>query len=60
MAEERILVIDDESLVRPTLQQNFQKEGGEVLTAATGEEALHKVGYEKPDVVLLDVPLPGG
>ena len=43
MAEERILVVDDEYLIRWTLQQNLQKEGYEVLIAETGEEALEKV-----------------
>ena len=43
MAEERILVVDDEYLIRWTLQQNLTKEGYEVLLAETGEEALEKV-----------------
>jgi two-component system, NtrC family, response regulator AtoC len=59
MAEERILVVDDEYLIRWTLQQNLQKEGYEVLIAETGEEALVKVEQETPDLVLLDIKLPG-
>jgi two-component system response regulator AtoC len=59
MAEERILVVDDEYLIRWTLQQNLQKEGYEVLIAETGEEALKKVQQETPDLVLLDIKLPG-
>jgi two-component system response regulator AtoC len=59
MAEERILVVDDEYLIRWTLQQNLQKEGYEVLIAETGEEALEKVERETPDLVLLDIKLPG-
>lgn len=59
MAEERILVVDDEYLIRWTLQQNLQKEGYEVLIAETGEEALEKVELEKPDLALLDIKLPG-
>ena len=59
MAEERILVVDDEYLIRWTLQQNLQKEGYEVLIAETGEEALSKAEQETPDLVLLDVKLPG-
>ena len=59
MAEGRILVVDDEYLIRWTLQQNLQKEGYEVLIAETGEEALVKVEQETPDLVLLDIKLPG-
>jgi two-component system, NtrC family, response regulator AtoC len=59
MAEERILVVDDEYLIRWTLQQNLQKSGFEVLSAETGEEAIEKAGQETPDLVLLDINLPG-
>jgi two-component system response regulator AtoC len=59
MAEGRILVVDDEYLIRWTLQQNLHKEGYEVLIAETGEEALKKVEQETPDLVLLDIKLPG-
>jgi two-component system response regulator AtoC len=59
MAEERILVVDDEYLIRWTLQQNLTKAGYEVLIAETGEEALEKVEGEAPDLVLLDIKLPG-
>ena len=59
MAEERILVVDDEYLIRWTLHQSLMKEGYEVLLAETGEEALDKVKEEAPDLVLLDVKLPG-
>ena len=59
MTEPRILVVDDEYLIRWTLQQNLEKEGYEVLLAETGEEALDKVKEEAPDLVLLDIKLPG-
>ena len=59
MSEARILVVDDEYLIRWTLQQNLEKEGYEVLLAETGEEALEKVKEEAPDLALLDIKLPG-
>ena len=59
MAEARILVVDDEYLIRWTLQQNLEKEGYEVFLAETGEEGLDKVKEEAPDIVLLDIKLPG-
>jgi two-component system response regulator AtoC len=59
MSQVRILAVDDEYLIRWTLQQNLEKEGYEVLLAETGEEALEKVKDEAPDLVLLDIKLPG-
>jgi DNA-binding NtrC family response regulator len=59
MAEERVLVVDDEYLIRLTLRQNLAKEGFEVLLAETGEEALEKVEGDAPDLLLLDIKLPG-
>jgi DNA-binding NtrC family response regulator len=52
-------VVDDEYLIRWTLQQNLEKEGYEVILAETGEEALEKVKEEAPDLALLDIKLPG-
>ncbi len=59
MSEARILVVDDEYLIRWTLQKNLDKEGYEVILAETGEEALEKVKEEAPDLALLDIKLPG-
>jgi two-component system response regulator AtoC len=59
MAEARILIVDDEYLIRWTLQQNLEKDGYEVLSAERGEEALQKVREEAPDLVLLDIKMPG-
>jgi DNA-binding NtrC family response regulator len=54
----RILAVDDEYLIRWTLQQNLEKEGFEVLLAESGEEALDKVENEAPDLLLLDIKMP--
>ena len=43
MAKERILVVDDEYLIRWSLQQDLAKEGFEVIVAESGEEALRLV-----------------
>ena len=59
MPEARILVVDDEYLIRWTLQKNLEKEGYEVILAETGEEALEKVREEAPDLALVDIKLPG-
>jgi len=59
MAKERILVVDDEYLIRWSLQQELAKEGYEVAAAEDGESALRTVRESPPDLVLLDIQLPG-
>jgi two-component system, NtrC family, response regulator AtoC len=55
----KLLVVDDEHLIRWSLEQNLKKQGYEVVTAASGEDALRLVREEQPDLVLLDIQLPG-
>lgn len=59
MASERILVVDDEELVRWTLNQTLTDEGYKVDLAETGELALEKFHKKKFDLVILDIKLPG-
>jgi two-component system, NtrC family, response regulator AtoC len=59
VAKHKILVIDDEHLIRWSLEQSLRKQGNEVQTAASGEEGLRMVREDSPDLVLLDVQLPG-
>ena len=59
MAKERILVVDDEYLIRWSLQQELAKDGYEVTTAEDGESALRLVREAPPDLALLDIQLPG-
>ncbi|MFP3868121.1 MAG: sigma-54-dependent transcriptional regulator [Desulfobacteraceae bacterium] len=54
-----ILVVDDEPNILSTVSGILQDEGFEVLTALEGEAALHLVAEESPDLVLLDIALPG-
>jgi two-component system, NtrC family, response regulator AtoC len=56
---QKILVVDDEQLIRWSLEQNLKKQGYEVFTAGSGEEALRLVREESPELVLLDIQLPG-
>ena len=55
----KLLVVDDEHLIRWSLEQNLKKQGYEVVTAGSGEDALRLVREEQPDLVLLDIQLPG-
>ena len=59
MRKIKILVVDDEHLIRWSLEQNLKKQGYDVLTAGSGEDALRLVREDPPDLVLLDIQLPG-
>ena len=54
-----ILVVEDDERIRTAVQLALQKEGWEVLDAATGEEALQIFQSEKCDILLIDIMLPG-
>jgi two-component system KDP operon response regulator KdpE len=54
-----VLVVDDEPQIRRALSLNLGARGYEVFEAATGEAALQRVASEHPDLVLLDLGLPG-
>ena len=55
----RILVVDDTPANIKLLRDLLASKGYEVSTAVDGEEALAKVAAEKPDLVLMDIQLPG-
>jgi two-component system KDP operon response regulator KdpE len=55
----RVLVVDDEPQIRRALATNLRARGYEVDLAATGEEALQLAAEHHPDVVVLDLGLPG-
>ena len=59
MRQQKILVVDDEHLIRWSLEQNLKKQGYEVVTAASGEDALKLLKDDVPDLMLLDIQLPG-
>jgi two-component system, OmpR family, KDP operon response regulator KdpE len=55
----RVLVVDDEPQIRRALGTNLKARGYDVDLAASGEEALRLVAERHPDVVILDIGLPG-
>ncbi len=59
MPKTRILVIDDEIAIRESLKMTLEYEGYEFVGAATGQEGLALAERESPDLVLLDVKMPG-
>ncbi len=56
---EKILVVDDEEHIIELVELYLGKEGYSVLSASEGAEALEKFGVEKPDLLVLDIMLPG-
>lgn len=59
MSGARVLVVDDEPAIRRTLQANLSARGYDVTAVATGEEALRQAAARQPDLVILDLMLPG-
>lgn len=55
----KILIVEDEETIRKLERINLEMEGYEVVEAASGEEGLEVAKRENPDIVLLDVMLPG-
>jgi len=54
-----ILVVDDEPDIRESVKMILQMNGYRVLTAVDGDDALAKAQEEKPDLILLDIMMPG-
>jgi DNA-binding NtrC family response regulator len=59
MSKPKVLIIDDEKLVRWSLQQKLAREGYEVESCPTGEEGLNLLREDGYELVLLDLRLPG-
>lgn len=54
-----VLVVDDEKDILQLIRYNLEREGFRVETASDGNEALRKTNEVKPDLILLDIMLPG-
>ncbi|MCO5990080.1 response regulator [Actinoallomurus spadix] len=54
----RVLVVDDDEVIRQLIAVNLQLEGFEVLTAVDGQDCLDRVRDIAPDVITLDVMMP--
>jgi len=55
----RILVVDDDPVIVRLLEVNFRLDGFDVVTAVRGEDALALAQETTPDIILLDVMMPG-
>jgi DNA-binding response OmpR family regulator len=56
---QKVVVIEDEPDIQEVIEYNLTREGFRVLTASTGDEGVRRVVKEAPDLVLLDLLLPG-
>ena len=57
--KKKILVVDDEEDIRTTVKLILEKNGYEVFTAVDGNDCLKKISKERPDLMLLDIMMPG-
>ena len=57
--KKRVLIVDDEPDIVDLVQKILEKNGCVMCSASNGDEALEKVESEKPDLILLDVIMPG-
>jgi two-component system, OmpR family, alkaline phosphatase synthesis response regulator PhoP len=59
MAKEHLIVVEDEEDIQELLKYNLTREGYQVSAFASGEECLHLARSNPPDLILLDLMLPG-
>lgn len=59
MSPSKILIVEDETDIRKLLHYNLTQEHYRVLEAGDGEQALHVIHKERPDLLILDILLPG-
>ena len=59
MAIKKILIVDDSATDRQFLIETLGKQGYQCITAASGDEGIAKSKSEKPDLVLMDIIMPG-
>ena len=59
MDERRILVVDDEQKIRSLVASYLRSDGFEVVEATDGKEAVEAVSMRKPDLVVMDIRMPG-
>lgn len=55
----KILLVDDEEGIQMLYREELEEDGYEVISAFTGEEGLKKFKEESPDLVILDIQMPG-
>jgi DNA-binding response OmpR family regulator len=59
LAGEKIMIVDDEAVVHELLTHYLEREGFRVFSVYSGSHVLEKTAFHKPDLILLDILLPG-
>lgn len=59
MAGKKILIVDDSATERYFFMETLSKQGYECITAQNGDEAIQKSKSEQPDLILMDIVMPG-
>ena len=59
MTSAKVLIVDDEPQIRRVLRTTLSSQGYTVVEARSGDEALEAIRHERPDLILLDVNMPG-
>ncbi|MEK9155886.1 MAG: response regulator [Patescibacteria group bacterium] len=54
----KILIVDDDMILREMYEARLKEEGYEISVASDGEEAIQKVEKEQPDLIILDIMMP--
>ena len=57
---EKILCVDDDPSILQLYEEEFSEDGYEVVLTANAKEALRKYQTERPELVILDIRMPGG
>ncbi len=57
--EKVVMVVDDEDDIRYTVKTVLERNGFKVLTAINGDDCLEKLKKDKPDLILMDIMMPG-
>ena len=60
MAKEKILIVEDDADITEVIEYNLKKEGYRTISASRGEDVLSVTKRQKPDLIILDLMLPGG
>lgn len=55
----KVLVVDDEENIRLLYKEELEDEGYQVTVAGTADEAMEKIEQNKPDIITLDIKMPG-
>jgi two-component system, response regulator, stage 0 sporulation protein F len=58
-AMKKILLVDDEPSIQIVYREEFEDEGYEVISAINGDEGLERFQTDEPDIVILDIQMPG-